>query len=146
MRKALSACVALLATTAGAADDFRVMKLEQEMRTLERQVRSLQHQVSALERQLRRAGLEVDPSVDREPSVTDMEAPWLSSRAWKRVRSGMDELEVIETLGKPVASRRDAQGRRILLYTLEIGSTGFLTGSVAFEDGRVVEVHEPRLR
>ena len=56
------------------------------------------------------------------------------------------ELQTIEILGKPTALRPDAQGRRASLYTLEIGATGFLTGSVSFQDGKVVEVQRPTLK
>jgi hypothetical protein len=58
----------------------------------------------------------------------------------------MSELQVIEILGKPTALRTDAQGRRALLYTLEIGTTGFLTGSISFVDGKVVEMQRPALK
>ena len=146
MKIALLVCTALFATSASAAEDFRVMKLEQDMRNLERQVQSLQREISGLQQQLRR----VDPTQDlrtRDESTTgDSEQRWLNAGAWARIREGMSELQVIEILGKPTALRPDARNRRALLYTLEIGTTGFLTGSISFENGAVVEVDKPSLR
>lgn len=144
MKSALFVCAALLASPAIAAEDFRVMKLEQDVRNLERHVQTLQRQIADLRQQLRRA----DPNVQlsSEPPPANESSQWLDASAWERVQPGMSELQAIEILGKPTALRPDAQGRRALLYTLEIGTTGFLTGSVAFQDGKVVEVQKPTLR
>jgi len=137
---------ALLSVTAQGAEDFRVMKLEQDMRNLEREVRTLQRQVDAISQQ---AGRRTDPIYESSSSRTppgETEQAWLSASAWNRVRAGMEELQVIEVLGTPTALRTDDRGRKSLLYTLEIGSTGFLSGSVEFENRKVVEVLRPTLK
>jgi hypothetical protein len=136
---------ALLAGPASAADEYRVMKLEQDIRTLERQVQTLQHQLLKLQQQPRHSGPALEISRERA-SILDDEQKWLNADVWSRVRPGMDELQVIELLGKPTALRPDAAGRRALLYTLEIGTTGFLTGTVSFENGKAVEVQRPVLK
>lgn len=57
----------------------------------------------------------------------------------------MSELEVVELLGTPT-SMREENGARVLLYSLEIGVGGFLSGSVLLRDRAVVEVRNPELR
>jgi hypothetical protein len=123
------------------------MKLEQDMRNLERQVQMLQRQLSELQQQSgSSAALTSTPRPDRESPASESNEKWLNTAAWDRVRAGMSELQVVEILGKPTAVRPDAHGRRALLYTLEIGTTGFLTGSIAFDAGKVVDVQTPRLK
>jgi hypothetical protein len=139
-------CALLLATSAHAAEDYRVMKLEQDMRTLERHVQTLERQVLELQRRLQSADPGYEPPPRRESTAAETEQKWLNAAAWERVSEGMSELQVVELLGKPTALRPDARGRRALLYTLEIGTTGFLTGAVSFENGKVVEVQKPTLR
>lgn len=131
------------AGSAFAAEDFRVMKLEQDMRNLERHVQTLQRQMSDLQQRSQRS----TPTIRfPDPSETRTDDKWLSAAAWQRVKPGMTELQVIEILGTPTALRPDERGRRALLYTLEIGSTGFLTGAIAFENGKAIEVEMPALK
>jgi hypothetical protein len=147
MRPFLIACVlTLFASPLSAAEDFRVMKLEQDVRTLEREVQTLQRLVNDLQLRARRTEPTFELDTDRAPQSNDSEQAWLKASAWNRLRTGMSELEVIEILGRPTALRPDANNRRALLYTLEIGTTGFLTGSVAFDNGKVVEIQKPTVR
>jgi hypothetical protein len=146
MRSVFLVYALLLAASATAAEDYRVMKLEQDVRALERQLQTLQPQLAELQQQLRQSGVSISPTLARGPVTTDGEQKWLSGAAWDRIKSGMNELQVIEILGKPTALRPDAQGRRALLYTLEIGTTGFLTGSISFADSQVVAVQKPALK
>ena len=145
MRIAYAVCLVMLTSTAVAADDFRVMKLEQDMRNLERQVQTLQRQLAETQQALRHSSPTMEwPSTYATQLESDRQ--WLSASAWNRVKAGMSELQVVEILGKATALRPDSQGRRALLYTLEIGTTGFLTGSVSFVDGKAVEVQHPELK
>jgi|HigsolmetaAR202D_1030399.scaffolds.fasta_scaffold00024_14 hypothetical protein len=146
MRIGVLVCTALWAIPTVAAEDFRVMKLEQDVRNLERQVQTLEREVRALAQSTRSpvSTSELARS-GREPTL-EPDRTWLSASAWDRIRIGMDELEVIEILGRPTAVRPAESERRALLYTLEIGTTGFLTGSVVFENGQVVDVQKPTLR
>jgi len=57
----------------------------------------------------------------------------------------MSELEVVSVLGPP-SSMRSQAGTRVLLYAMEIGSSGFLGGSVTFRDRVVTEVQNPVLK
>ncbi len=57
----------------------------------------------------------------------------------------MSELEVIEILGQPTSMRSEGDSR-LLLYAMEIGASGFLSGSVRLRDGEVVEVQTPILK
>lgn len=143
MRAALIFIAVLIATPSWPAEDYRVMKLEQDVRTLERLVQTLQRQVSNLQQSTGRAEF-VPPDTASVPQDSDQ--TWLKADAWNGIRKGMSELEVIEILGKPTALRPDASGRRVMLYTLEIGTTNFLTGSVSFQDGRTVEISKPALK
>jgi hypothetical protein len=135
--------VLLLPLAASAADDTRVSFLEQEVRNLQRQVQSLSQQVNDLQRR-----------PDRPPAVTlvpDRAAPatssdaWIDGAKWKRLHPGMSELDVIGLLGAPTSMREEA-GTRVLLYALEIGSSGFLGGSVTLRERVVTEVKPPTLQ
>ena len=57
----------------------------------------------------------------------------------------MNELEVIGLLGPPSSMRTECEAR-VLLYALEIGSSGFLVGSVVLHDRAVAEVRPPTLQ
>jgi hypothetical protein len=147
---ALLASIALSALPgqrAGAADDatYRLMKLEQDVRNLERQVQTLTRQLDELRQRLSRAG--GDPSAARPSSAatTEPSTAWLEAARWDRVRVGMSELQVIDLLGPPTSMRPEGDAR-VLLYALEIGASGFLSGSVALKERVVVEVHKPVLK
>lgn len=136
----------LLCAPAASGDDFKVMKLEQDMRNVERQVQELSRQLNDLQQRASRAGARqgTPPPPGSAPAPS---TEWLSAEAWKRVRPGMTELEVIELLGPPTSMRGGADsGTRQLLYAMEIGSSGFLGGSVELKDRRVVDVQVPTLR
>ena len=137
----------LLSVGAVAADDdtYRLMKVEQDVRNLERQVQTLTRQLDDLRMQQSRAG-------ERIPSARSSSAPagasstaWLETTRWERVRMGMSELEVIGVLGQPTSMRQDGD-TRVLLYAMEIGSSGFLGGSVEFKDRAVTAVNKPVLK
>lgn len=150
MRNLLLALLAvpLLGQSALAQDDanYRLMKLEQDVRNLERQVQTLTRQIDELKQQAARAGdrsaLAPRPST---ASAATSSTAWLEAARWDRVRTGMSELEVIGILGPPTSLRQEG-GARVLLYAMEIGATNFLGGSVEFRDQAVSEVHKPTLK
>jgi hypothetical protein len=146
MRSLLIALLALLGQSALAADDatYRLMKLEQDVRNLERQVQTLTRQLDQLKQQSARgdrSSATPSSSATAAASATD----WLEAARWDRVRPGMGELEVINILGPPTSMRQEGE-TRMLLYAMEIGSSGFLSGSVELRDRKVSEVHKPALR
>jgi hypothetical protein len=131
-----------------AADDLRVMQLEQDVRNLRREVQLLSRQVAGLQAQPVRPA---DRSPSTPPTTTGsmdgglVTTTWVDASKWERLRPGMTELEVIGLLGPPTSMR--AQGNeRVLLYALEIGTSGFLGGSVTLRDRSVAEVQKPLLR
>lgn len=144
-RATLAVWLLLTWTTAGAADDFKVIKLEQDVRNLERQVNDLSRQLADLRQRSSRAG---DNTVALAPAAPATGDPlmWVNAQSWKRVRAGMTELEVISLLGPPTSLRGGDQGVRTLMYAMEIGSSGFLSGSIQLEDRKVVEVQIPTLK
>ena len=144
MRSLLAIGLLGVASAALSADDFRVMKLEQDVRTLERQVQTLLRQVDDLRMQ-RSRDTALGSAPARETAQPDRERDWLVAAHWARVKPGMNELEVIELLGPPTSMRHE-DGRRILLYALEIGSSGFLGGNVVLRDAQVVAVEHPTLK
>jgi hypothetical protein len=146
MMRVILAAFALFAAAGAAAqvaDEFKLIKLEQDVRQLERQVHALQRQVEALRT---RSGPSSAASAQRDgqPAQPASDA-WLSAANWDRIRPGMSELEVIETLGPP-ASMRPSEDGRVLLYALEIGPGGFLSGSVTLKRREVVAVQRPVLK
>jgi prefoldin subunit 5 len=127
---------------AQAADEGRVSFLEQEVRNLQRQVQALSRQVDQLSNRPER----ITP---RTPSASPGTPPaseaWISAAKWQKVRAGMSELEVVEVLGTPT-SMREENGARVLLYAKEIGTSGFLGGSITLRDRAVVEIRKPELQ
>ena len=149
MRGVLSMAALLLICSAAAADDFQVIRLEQDVRNLEREVQSLSREVAELRQQLGRSGDASalgGKSTSRASATSQDESPaWLTIANWNRLRPGDEELEVLDALGPPTAMR-DENGTRVLLYAMEIGSSGFLSGSVSLKDRVVVEVRKPVLK
>jgi hypothetical protein len=133
----------LTALTVHAADDPRVSFLEQEVRNLHRQVDQLSRQVDRLTTRPDRPG--TAGAAPARP-VTSDSTQWVDAALWKKIRPGMPELEVVGTLGPPTSMRTEDDGARVLLYAIEIGSSGFLGGSVLLRDRAVVEVRPPTLQ
>lgn len=130
-------------TSVPAADSNRIIRLEQDVRNLERQVGTLEREVRELRQRLR-GDMRPDVSaLDPEPGA--LSDAWLSADRWKAVHAGASELEVIDTLGPPTSMRVE-DGARVLLYAMEIGSSGFLGGSVTLRNREVVEVQMPVLK
>jgi hypothetical protein len=146
MRYLLIALLVLLGHSAGAADDdtYRLMKLEQDVRNLERQVQTLTRQLDELRQPSTRVSDSM-PSGTRAAPAAASSTAWLEAGRWDRVRVGMSELEVINVLGPPTSMRQEGD-ERVLLYAMEIGSSGFLGGSIALHDRAVSEVHKPVLK
>ena len=129
---------------ATAADDYKVIKLEQDVRRLEQQVRELSREISELRRQ---TGTSTFPAPrEQEKIPTSSAPPWLQAKNWQRLRVGMSELEVIDALGPPTSTRAGSREARILFYALEIDTNSFLGGSVELRDRRVVEINTPVLK
>jgi hypothetical protein len=147
MRYLLIALLALLGQSALAADDatYRLMKLEQDVRNLERQVQTLTRQLDELKQQSARAGDRSAAARSSTTAAAASSADWLEAARWDRVRPGMGELEVINILGPPTSMRQEGE-TRVLLYAMEIGSAGFLSGSVELRDRKVSEVQQPALK
>jgi hypothetical protein len=129
-----------------AADDFKVIELEQDVIELERRVEELARQVAQL--QQRAANTATRPAAATESPVTTAGSPsWLRAANWGRVRPGMSEFEVIDILGPPSSVRGAPDSEsRTLMYAMEIGSSAFLSGRVELRDRRVVGVQVPALR
>ena len=143
MNRVLPWLLVLLPSVTPAADDARVTRLEQDVRSLQRDLQNLSRQIDQLRLQTSRPGTEgrLPPP---PPPVTDSSG-WLDAAKWKKLRPGMSELEVISLLGVPT-STRERDGARELFYAMEIGSSAFLGGSVVLRDRRVVEVQAPTLK
>lgn len=147
MHKAGLALLLLTCTQLMGADDFKLMKVEQDVRNLERQVQELSRQIADLQQRSSRAQ-------DRPATADHAAAPlqpgspqWLDIANWNRIRVGMSEVEVISALGPPTSMRGDPDsGSRTLLYAMEIGSSGFLSGSVQLQDRRVTDLQKPVLK
>lgn len=147
MRYPLLALLLLGQGALAAEDDtYRLMKVEQDVRTLEREVQTLTRQLDELKEQQSRAGDRSLPATrSSSASAATSSTAWLEAARWDRVRTGMSELEVIGVLGAPT-SMREENGARVLLYALEIGSSAFLGGSVEFRDRAVTAVNKPVLK
>ncbi len=133
--------------TASAADDFKVIKLEQDVRNLERQVQELTRQVADLQQRSSRTSTQVTRPDNRASGVQASSSNWLVADNWKQVHPGMSEMDVIRLLGPPTTMRGAADGAdRQLFYALEIGPNGFLSGSITLKDRKVTVVELPTLK
>jgi len=141
MRRLYLSALLVLAPLAANADDLRINQMEQDIRDLKRNVQTLTRQIEELRRLPASPGVRRDPSTAAAPTST----AWADLGKWNRLRPGMSELEVITALGPPT-TMRDADGAKVLRYALEIGSGGFLSGSVTLRDRVVVEVKKPELQ
>lgn len=127
-----------------AADDYKVIKLEQDVRRLEQQVRDLSREIADLRRQSGAPALSAPREQERAASSSS--PPWLQLKNWQRLRVGMTELEVIDALGPPSSTRPAGDAGRTLFYALEIDTGSFLGGNVELRDRRVVEINTPVLK
>jgi len=136
----------LVAGVAQAADDAVVEQLRTDVRTLEREVRELSRRLDQLQQAPRTSA--VPPGATRLATASDPDPrAWLAPDKWDKVNPGMTAQQVILVLGAPVSMRPgDAPGTQTLFYTLPIGDTGFLTGSIRLRDDKVVDVKKPELR
>jgi hypothetical protein len=148
MVRALLAVLMLGAPVAAiAADDLKVIRLEQDVRDLQRQVGALTQQLAQLRSQLARPAEQpvTAPGTPAASASAPAQDAWVDAAKWDRVRPGISELEVVGLLGPPTSMR--AQGNeRVLLYAMEIGGSGFLGGSVTLRDRAVVDVRKPELK
>ena len=126
-----------------AQDDFKLIKVEQDVRNLERQVYELNREVDDLKRRLAQSRTASSKSGSAAAAASSTQ--WVDASIWDRVRNGMDELQVIDLLGPPTSMRGEGD-TRTLLYALEIGASGFLSGSVSFKDKKVTQVERPVLK
>jgi hypothetical protein len=142
-RVLLMVVLAAAAHNALAADDLKVSQLEQD-------VRDLQRQVQALSRQIEMQGAQPAPVQgtirQQAPPASAAGTPaWVDAAKWSRLQPGMSELEVVTLLGPPTSMRAEA-GQRLLMYALEIGASGFLSGSITLRDGQVLTIRKPALQ
>jgi hypothetical protein len=143
MRETCLGLLLAVSLPAVAADDFKVIELEQDVIELERRVEALWRDVE----QLQRATPPAAPVGADCPAAQPCAPAWLSVSSWERVRPGMSEFEAIGILGPPSSVRGAADSpTRTLMYAMEIGSNAFLAGRVDLEDRRVTAVQAPVLR
>jgi outer membrane murein-binding lipoprotein Lpp len=149
MNRVMLAAILLGASlAASAADDPKVLQLEQDVRDLQRQVLAQSQQIEQLRMQLSRPVPQpapASPAASREPGASGTGGTWLDASRWAQIKPGMSELEVLTLLGSP-ASMRERDGERVLLYAMEIGSSGFLSGSVTLRNRVVLRLQKPELR
>jgi outer membrane murein-binding lipoprotein Lpp len=144
IRMALMAVLMGASMGAVAADDLKVSQLEQDVRELQRQVQALSRQIEMQRAQSTPAPQMVRPKTSSAAGSGETPA-WVDAARWQKLQPGMSELEVVTTLGPPTSMRVEG-GQRILLYALEIGSSGFLGGSVTLRDRAVINVQKPVLQ
>jgi hypothetical protein len=148
--KAVATLLALLALpgmAAAAVDDYKVIKLEQDVRRLEGQVRELSRQIAELRRDPGTPPDQIQIPTTGTPAPSTASPRWIQAKRWQAVQVGMTEQQVIETLGPPTSTRPGSDSdSRTLFYSLELEGNSFLSGSIEMRDRRVVEIKTPELK
>lgn len=144
MRVGIVAAILASVPAFPAADDHKVRQLEQDVRELQRQVRQLTQRIDQQRPQPPAPSNARSPS-SPPPAASSAAPEWVDAAKWRSLKPGMDELEVVRMLGSPTSMRSDGD-RRVLLYAFEIGSSGFLAGSVTLVNRSVAEIQTPSLR
>ena len=136
-----------VALNATAQDALRIQELRQEINELQRLVRDQGRRIDSLERQLNRSKLAVSPGPPRSPSAAPSAGAekWLVPANWERLRTGMNEQQVLDLIGYPTTARGGDTGKT-LFYTVQVGASGFLSGRVVIVDKEVREIQKPILR
>jgi hypothetical protein len=142
-RLLLATLLLLEPVAASAADSIEISRVQQDIRDLKRDVETLTRRMDELRVQLARPG--DAPPRAATPSAAAGAVTWVDATKWRQLKAGMSELEVIAALGAPTSMRTE-NGDRVLLYAMEIGTTGFLAGSVTLRERVVAEVQMPVLR
>lgn len=143
-RRLLTMVLVGVSLNAMAADDLKVSQLEQDVRDLQRQVQALSRQIEM--QRLQQPGPPGDTARRQSsPASAGVTPAWVDAAKWAKLQPGMSELEVVTLLGAPTSMRGEA-GQRTLMYALEIGSSGFLSGSITVRDGQVVSIRKPSLQ
>jgi len=139
--------------TTMAQDSLMVSRLEQDVRQLQAQVGTLTQLVNQLRMRADSPGVQAPApaplppraSLPRSQPAGDGLPRWVSAARWRALVDGMNELEVIESLGPPSSTRLNGNDR-VLMYALEIGPASFLAGSVTLRERAVVAVEMPVLK
>ncbi len=140
---------ATVCTTACAQsiDEFRLSDIEQKIRDLQSTTRDQARLINELQQQLNTRQKSAASSNSTTPISNTADRHWLSIANWQKLKPGMSELQVIELLGTPTQMRISDDGRnRQLLYAMEIGRSGFLSGSVTMSAGQLSGSNVPVLR
>lgn len=143
---ALGACLPAMAQL----EDFRTRQLMQELSELRRAVHEQGRRIEQLEREIARltgdaAGARAVPG--EAPDALPADRAWLAPASWDRLRIGMTEQQVLDILGYPTSARTAAGATaKTLFYTVQVGPTGFLSGRIELENGRVRAIDRPALR
>jgi hypothetical protein len=142
MKRALLGMMLACTPVLAAADDLKVAQLEQDVRDLKRQMLALSRQLDEIRNRPGSPPARVAQTL--RPAPTDQDA-WVDAAKWQRLRVGMSELEVLSLLGPPT-SMREENGARLLLYAMEIGESGYLSGSVSLRERVVSGIQKPELK
>ena len=138
------------ATGAAPIDEFRISDIEQQIRDLQTSVREQARMINELQQKIDRqlaTNSTTPPAATTTSADSPAAAPWLNARNWQQLKPGMNELQVVALLGAPTQTRRTetADGRQ-LLYAMEIGRSGFLSGKVTMIAGQLSSFELPTLK
>lgn len=140
----LMVLLATSSTLAAPIDEFRISDIEQKLRDLETTTREQARLIAQLQSQT--PGAKTSAPIASVIPTND-EQRWLKSGNWAHLKPGMSELQVIELLGVPTQVRSSDDGQtRSLLYAMEIGRSGFLSGKVELQSGKLTLIELPHLK
>ncbi len=143
----LSSLTVLTPLHAAPIDEFRLSDIEQTLHALESTVKEQARQIAELQRQLGHTPLPATATTTTTSTPISSDSRWMSSENWLQIKLGMNELQVIDLLGPPTQLRTsDDQTARILMYAIEIGRSGFLSGRVILNKGIVSLIEIPSLK
>ena len=154
-RLPLMSMLLLFPLVAAAQDSPKLARLEQDVLQLQREVLILSQLVNQLRTRADAPAAPIAPPLPTPPSSAAPASTsadriantslWVDASRWRSLRLGMSELEVVGQLGPPT-SMRGEDPERVLHYALQIGSSGFLAGSVTLRGHAVVAIETPILK
>jgi hypothetical protein len=131
----------VMSTSVGRPADRRLDNALAEIATLKQIVAEQDRRITALEQLVKPPQGGSVPN-ERPPLSPSLVFGWKTASAWKRVKEGMSESQVVAILGIPTRVERGST-YDTLFYQGEVLGSGSIAGLVRLLDGQVYRISPP---